>query len=72
MQPLVLVRDGLITGRQVDDAEPRVAESGAPVPVDPDVLRVGSAMLKPPGRPVERLGRHATSARYCRYDAAHL
>jgi len=72
VKPLVFVRDGLITGRQVDDAEPRVAESGAPVLIDPNALRVGSAMLKPPGRPVERLGRHSASARYCRYDAAHL
>ena len=72
VKPLVFVRDGLVTRRQVDDAQSGVAESGATTSVYPNALRIGPAMLEPPGRPVERLRRHPASARYGRYDPAHI
>ena len=55
--PLVLVRDRLIAGHQIDDAEPGVAQSDSPVGRDPLALAVGAAVVQPRGGAPQRLRR---------------
>ena len=55
--PPVLVRDRLIAGHQVDDAEPGVAQPHASVGRDPVPLAVGTAVIQSGGRPLQRLRR---------------
>ena len=50
LPPPVLVRDRLIAGHQVDDAEPRVAQPHPSVRRDPMPLAIGSAMVQSRGR----------------------
>src|SRR5260370_33184142 len=48
----VLVRDWLISGRKVDNAEPCMPECDPPVRSDPMPLAVGTAMTKTPRSPL--------------------
>src|SRR5262249_50886249 len=50
---LVLAGDRLLAGRQVDDAEPGVAQPGAPVAGEPGALSVRPAVGKPARRPLQ-------------------
>src|SRR5215218_3066302 len=68
----VFVRDRLVAGREVDDAQPGVAESRAGTGVDPDALGVGTAMIETPGRAMERVGGDAAPAGNSCNDAAHM
>ena len=51
---LVFAGDRLIAGRQVDDAQPRMAEGDAPIGGDPVALAVGPAMVEAPGGAFDR------------------
>ena len=44
VEAVVFVGERLIAGREVDDAQPRVAEARTPVRRDPDCLGVGAAV----------------------------
>jgi hypothetical protein len=46
MNPLVLVGDRLIAGREVNDAQPRVTETGTVIGGQPDTLAVRAAMME--------------------------
>jgi len=69
--PAVLVGDRLVAGHQVDDAEPRVAESDAPVFGDPLPLAVGAAVVQAGGRSCQRLAGDAGMGVIDGYYAAH-
>ena len=68
---LVLVRDRLVAGRQVDDAETRVPEADALMRRDPLLLAVGPAMVKRVCGTRENVGRDRTGARENGDDSAH-
>jgi hypothetical protein len=53
-QPLVLAGDRLIAGRQVDDAEPGVAQPDPAVFAEPGPLSVRPAVGESAGRPSQR------------------
>src|SRR5262249_43343382 len=46
MKPIVLVRDRLITGRKVNDAQPRMTETDALIRGQPGALAVWTAVVK--------------------------
>ena len=46
MNPFVLVRDRLIAGREVNDAQPRVTETYAVIGGQPSTLAVRTAVVK--------------------------
>src|SRR4029450_2664101 len=56
-RPLVFAGDGLIAGREIDDAQPRMAKGHSPVGGYPVALSVGSPMVKPPSGSFDRGGR---------------
>jgi hypothetical protein len=53
-RPFVFTGDGLIAGREVDDAETRMAEGHAPVIGQPVALSVGPSMVEAPGGSFDR------------------
>src|SRR5262249_47549052 len=67
----VLVRDRLIAGLEVDDAQPCVPQSHVAVGRHPVSLPVGSAVMECPGRCEEGWRLDRTRARENGYDAAH-
>jgi hypothetical protein len=46
MNPFVLVRDRLIAGREVDDAEPRMPKTNALIGGQPNALAVRTAVVQ--------------------------
>jgi hypothetical protein len=71
VERLVLVRDRLVAGRQVDDAEARVSEADALVRRDPLLLAIRPAMVQCVGGARENVGRDRTGARENGDDSAH-
>src|SRR5262249_49333367 len=71
VEALVLVRDRLIAGMQVDDAEPRMPEADAAMRGDPLPAAVRPAMIEALRRPFQRLRVDRTAAGKERDDAAH-
>jgi len=67
----ILAGDGLIAGREVDDAEARVAERGAAARVDPSLLTVGAAMLQRADGAIQGLDRDLAALTKDCNDAAH-
>ena len=67
----VLACDGLIAGRQVDDAQPGVPETDVPVIRDPPPLPVGAAVSEPSRSRLDRLNGHPSLGCERRHDAAH-
>src|SRR5262249_16508105 len=70
-QLLVLAGNRLVTGRQVDDAEPRMSETDAAVRCDPAALRVGAAMEEAARGAQQRLLGDRFAIGEHRHDAAH-
>src|SRR5881396_4135560 len=68
----VFVGDWLISGRQVDDAQPRVSQTDSTVGCDPVALSVRAAMMETPGRPLQRLGSNRAMLRKHGNNSAHL
>ena len=68
---LVLARDRLIAGRQVDDAEPRMPQRDAPISRQPLALTVRSAVIEPPGRALDEVGRERRGPGEEGDDATH-
>ena len=54
-EAFVLVGDGLVAGRQVDDTQTRVAKADAMVRRNPNALLVGPAVNEAPDRAVQRV-----------------
>ena len=71
VQPLVLVGDRLVAGRQVDDAQPGMPQADASMGGDPLPLPVRPAVVEPFGRAAEQLGRDRLAIGVHRHDAAH-
>ena len=69
---LILVGDGLVARREVDDAEARVAKRDAAARVDPNLLPVGAAMLERADGPVQGLDGDLSALTKDRNDSAHL
>src|SRR5437867_4810867 len=67
----VLVRDWLISSRQVDDAQPRVSQTDSTVGRDPVALSVRAAMTETHCRLLQRLGANGAMLRKYRYNSAH-
>jgi len=70
VEAMVLVRDGLITRLEIDDAEPRVTEAGAAVR-RPVVLRIGPTMSQRLRAACDRVGADAAVFRHCRNNSTH-
>jgi hypothetical protein len=69
---LVLAGDRLIAGREVDDAQPRMAEGHASVGRDPVALSVRSAVEEALRRSVDRRGRDGRLPGKDGCNAAHV
>ena len=67
----VLARDRLISGRQIDDAEPRVAKPNSLVGRNPVALAIGTAMIQALGGPLQSRVRDRVTARKKRNYTAH-
>ena len=68
----VFVGDWLISGRQVDDAQPCVSQTDSTVGGDPVTLSVRAAMTKTPCRALQRLGSNRAMLRKHGNNSAHL
>jgi len=55
VNPFVLVCNRLITGHQVNNAEPRMTETDALVPRNPDATAVGTAVVENVGSAIKPL-----------------
>ena len=55
VNPVVLVCDRLITGHQVNNAQPRMTETDASILGNPDAAAVGTAVVKSFGHAVQPL-----------------
>ena len=70
-QALVLAGDRLIAGRQVDDAEPGVAQPDPPIAGDPRPLSVRPAVGESEGRLLQGGGRDRSPRRVHRHNPTH-
>src|SRR5215813_11645780 len=68
---LVLADDRLVAGREIDDAETRMAESDAPVGRNPMALPVRAAVLETAGCPSQHDVEDRPAMREKSYNAAH-
>src|SRR5215472_5295141 len=68
----IFVGDGLISGRQIDNAEPRVAEADAAISCNPMALAVRTTMMEALRCFHQRLRRYPTVLRKNCNDSAHL
>src|SRR5438128_11558145 len=59
----VFVGNWLISGRQVDDAQPCVSEADSTIGCEPVALSVRAAMTETPCRPLQRLSRNRAMLR---------
>jgi hypothetical protein len=71
VQLLVLVGDRLVAGREVDDAQPGMAQADTPMRRDPAPVSVGSAMEEAPRRAQQSLLGERLALGEHRHDAAH-
>src|SRR5262249_35690338 len=71
VKAVVLAGNRLISGRQVDDAQPRMAQAHATVGGQPGTLAVRTAVRQPPGRPLQLIPTDGASGRIHPHDAAH-
>src|SRR5437667_8713809 len=67
----VFVGNWLISGRQVDDAQPCVSQTDSTVRCDPVTLSVRTAMTNTHCRFLQRLGANGAMLRKYRYNSAH-
>src|SRR5688572_31152873 len=63
VDPAVLARNRLVARRQVDDAETGVPEPDATARLEPDTLRVGTAMDEATSRAMKGVGGHSAATR---------
>lgn len=68
----VFVGDGLVSGRQIDNAEPRVAKSDAADCCDPMTLTVRTTMAEALGGLLQGFLWYPTVFRKNCHDSAHL
>ena len=57
---LILIGNRLVPGRQIDNAEPCVAETNSTILSDPMTLTVRATMMQAFGCPLQRLGWYRT------------
>ena len=69
---LVFASDGLIAGREIDDAQPRMAKGHSPVGGYPVALSVGSPMVKAPSGSFNRGRRDGCLTGKDGSNAAHI